>query len=63
MELNDGMFTLRQLEEKMFEMQGEMILGDVNLEKACDCPERDDDGNAEMDGSAGGRSWVGARYV
>ena len=32
----DGMFTLRQLVQKRLEMQGEMALGFVDLEKAYD---------------------------
>ena len=50
-----GMFTLRQLVEKRLQMQGEMALGFVNLEKAYETILRDRDGDTEMDGSARNR--------
>ena len=37
----DGMFTLKQLVEKRLEVQGEMILGFVDLEKSYDTVPRE----------------------
>ena len=39
--MTDGMFMLRQLVEKRLEVQGEMALGFVNLEKAYDTVSRE----------------------
>ena len=39
--MTDGMFRLRQLVEKMLEVQGEMALVFVNLEKADDTVPRE----------------------
>ena len=52
----DDMFSLSEQVEKRMEVQGEMALGFVNLEKADDCPERDGDGDTDMDGSTRSRS-------
>ena len=54
--MTDGIFTLRQLVEKRLQVQGEITLGFVDLEKADDCPERDGNGDTVMDWSAGSRS-------
>ena len=67
----DGMFMLRQLMEKRLDMQGEMVFGFVDLEKAYDTVPRDCDGvrwmrvlEAEVkllegfDDGAKGRVWV-----
>ena len=54
--MTDGKFTLNQLVEKRLEVQGEMALGFVDLEKVYGFPERDGDGDAEMDGSSRSRS-------
>ena len=59
-----GMFMLRQLVKKRLEVQGEMALGYVDLEKALQhCSERDGDGDTEMDGNAGSRSQDDGRDV
>ena len=52
----DGMFLLRQLVEKRLEVQGEMALGFVDLEKAYNTVPREMVMATQMDGRAGSRS-------
>ena len=60
----DGMFTLRQLVDKRLEVQGGDGIGICGSgEGRWHCPKRVDDGDTEMDGSAGSRSEVGGRDV
>ena len=45
----DGMYVLRQMVEKILEVQGSMALGFVDLEKAFDSTQRDGDGDVTVD--------------